>query len=256
MTQMKQSAVFMLLVGVFAAVCLNAAEGDSSCTMKTTHQYGFLGGGISWFDDSKLNDRLALSNLPKFKEYAMTISIGGRKDMKRMTMESVITGHFWRDKVSSNQRISLWSGDIFWNGGYNILPSEQSLTLFPYVGLGVGLNTMRLRSDTKTFSGLLTSTDHALFLTQGSVIFNVGLGSDLFLVKPDKTRSMVIGIRAGYSYDLYNAKNWYSDGTTISDLPVLRHNGGFIRLVIGGMGNRKHCEKSPEPSAEKGMKKE
>jgi hypothetical protein len=243
--------VFLLIV-VMSTGQLYANESDSGCTMKATHRYGFLGGGFSWFDDSKLNEMLTSSNLPKFKEYAMTVSLGGRKDMGKLIMESVITGYFWKNMVSStNQRVSLMSGDIMWNHGYNFLTSGMPLTLFPYVGLGVGINTMQLRSDRKTFSELVATAgdpDHALFLSQGAVLFNVGLGSDLFLVKPDKTKTMVIGIRAGYSYDLYTGKKWYSNGTTVSDLPSLHHNGGYVRLVIGGEGNHNHHEKSPSPT--------
>jgi hypothetical protein len=236
---------------------VSARECDSSCTMKAGHQYGFLSAGISWFDNAKLNGMLVSSNLPKLKEYAMTASIGGFKEMRRMTMENVITGNFWKDKVLSNQRVSLWSGDLFCNCGFNTVNPETPFTLFPYVGFGLALNTMQVKNDTKSFSEFLTSTatgteNTSSFLSQGTVLFNAGLGSDLFLVKPDSSKSMVIGIRAGYSYDLYTAKKWYSHGTAVSDLPSLNRNGGYIRLVVGGMGNHKktaHC-------AEKCMKTE
>jgi hypothetical protein len=39
---------------------------------------------------------------------------------------------------------------------------------------------------------------------------------------------------AGYRYDFYTRKNWYSGGTTVTDVPRLRNNGGFIRVIKGG----------------------
>jgi hypothetical protein len=77
----------------------------------------------------------------------------------------------------------------------------------------------------------------------------VGLGFDWFMTSPDKKRTGVIGIRAGYSGDIWGPKSWHSDGTTITDLPSLSHNGGYVRLVFGGMCNCRCDRHGKTPAA-------
>jgi hypothetical protein len=248
---MMRVRLFVLLVAVVVCAGASALEQDSACPIKPSRHFGFIGGGASWLDISKVNDVLAVSNLTKFKEYAATVSIGMQNDKGRFIMEHVITGHFWKEKVSLNRRESLWSGDAFANCGFNVFGSETPAALYPYVGLGAAINTLQLRTDTKTFSECLTSNDRSLFLMQGAVLFNVGIGCDVFIMHPSKQRSMVVGIRAGYAGDVFTAKKWHSDGTTISEFPALKHDGGYIRLVLGGMGkgNCKHREKEDTSAA-------
>ncbi len=238
---------------LFAAVVLAgayASEGDSTCPLKPGRHFGFVGGGASWLDISKVNDMLAVSDLARFKEYAATVSIGMQNNKERFVVEHVITGHFWKEKVRSNQRVSLWSADAFGNCGFNLFGSAAPAALYPFAGLGAAINTLQLRRDTKSFSELLSSNDRSKFLTQGAILFNVGIGSDVFIKKAGTDKVLVIGFRAGYAGDVFTAKKWHSDGTTISELPAFRHDGGYVRLVIGGLG-KGHCnhrEKSPEPA--------
>jgi hypothetical protein len=231
-------------------------QGDSACPMHRGRHFGFIGVGAALLDNTKFNDRLEAAILPQFKKYASTFSLGVRGGRGRLISEHVLTGYFWKDKVRANERGSLWSAEAAGKCGFNLLKPGAAAALFPYAGLGFAFNTLRLQKDSATFSDLLAAAaprDHALFLTQGAFLFDVGLGIDLIKSKPDKKKTMMIGIRAGYTGDIWAPKSWHSDGTTVTDLPALSHNGGYVRLVIGGMGEHgehgRCCHRPATPAA-------
>jgi hypothetical protein len=157
----------------------------------------------------------------------------------RMTTEAALSGNFLKDRKNGNLRASLWSADAVVNAGCNTLPGDMPLRLFPFIGFGLAGDFLNLRADEKSLSQLLTSNEPNAALWQGAILFNAGIGSDFVVSIPGKKSVFAMGVRAGYRYDLYTGKKWYSGGTTVTDVPQLRNNGGFVRLILGGWDDRR-----------------
>lgn len=233
----------LMVVSVFIMVFqAKSMDFDTNDTMKITRHYGFIGTGTTWFTNSNLNNYLESKGLSSFKDYSVSVSLGRHWESGSMVMEHALTGNFWEDNKNAGFRSTLWSADMFMNSGYNIFAANVPMSLFPYFGFGIGLNTMRIRSDSKTLPQLMVSQEPNSFLWQPSFLFDLGIGSDAIFSMTDKKRGLTIGLRAGYSYDIYTAQNWYSNGITISDVPKLRQNGGYVRIILGGWGDHKHMK--------------
>jgi hypothetical protein len=157
-------------------------------------------------------------------------------------MEAAVSGNFWKDNINGNVRTSLWCADAIANAGGNTLPQDISIRLFPLIGFGLAGNYLHVNAHEKTLPEFMTSKEPNSALWQIAILFNAGIGSDFVLATPGKKSGMAMGVRAGYRYDLYTAKNWTSDGTTVTGLSQLRNNGGYVRLIIGGWSG-KHMKK-------------
>jgi hypothetical protein len=179
-------------------------------------------------------------DVPAFCENPVTLSIGGHMEQGNSVFESVISGSVWKSRLRSNIRTTLMSGDVFINSGVNVMGDGEPMAYFPFVGLGFGFNAMQRGIDKMTISDLATNPQQSVFLWQGALLVNGGVGTDLFFIDPNKKGNLVLGIRAGYCYDVYTMERWYTRGTKISDLPSPRHCGAYIRLVIGASGNAAH----------------
>jgi hypothetical protein len=228
-------SLFIAAMGLYGAP-VRQGEIDTIGT-EAIRNYVFAGGGATWFDISKLNNKLGLLNVPAFSDHALSLSLGGRMDQGNSIFESVVTGNFWKGQVRSNVLTTMWSGDVFINSGINLFRAEEPISFFPYIGAGLGFTTMSMGSDQKKVSELATNPQQPVFLWQGSVLANAGLGADLFFIDPDKKGSLVLGIRAGYCYDIYTMERWYSRNTKVFDLPSLRHSGAYVRIVLGSAGS-------------------
>jgi hypothetical protein len=213
-------------------------DNDSTCMTKISRQYGFISPGGAQISTRRLNEYLATQGVSAFRTTEPTLSLGMHKELQRLIMESNFTMRFWRDRKNADMRTSLFMGDIVWNTGYNVLPTEIPVNLFPYLGLGVGLNSIRFRSDTKTLAQLRASSDPNVLVSQAAFLLNAGVGSDFILSNKEKTRGMVIGLRAGYLLDpLSKRRDWYSGRTEIEDMPNLKQSGVYGRIILGGWGS-------------------
>lgn len=213
---------------------------DSACTQSPTRHFGFIAPGVSWIDADKLNDFLATQGISSFKDVAPTLSLGGSKEYRRLIFESNLTMRYWHERVNSNVRTSLFMGDMMWNTGYNLLPPSFMTRVFPYAGIGFGINSIYLRNDTATFADMRSSQNTNSMLWKAKFLINAGLGTDLILTKDKSGPGLVMGLRAGYLYDPFNHnKSWYSSGTEIKGMPDLRQSGAYIKLILGGWGHHK-----------------
>jgi len=245
---MKKSLSNRMAFGVisvlFISLQLSAADSDTACPKKPTLQYGFIGVGAAWVDDSKLNDKLNSMGVSSFKDIALSISLGKHDEYGAVITEGALSGSFWKENKNGNLRTSLMGADAVFNLGCNTLPRGLPARLFPFVGVGLAGNFINMRADEKTLPELLASNEPKADLWQGAILFNAGIGSDFVIAIPGKKSCFAMGVRAGYRYDLYTSKNWYSDGTTITGIPQLHNNGGYIRLIFGGWDDKhmkKHC---------------
>jgi hypothetical protein len=214
---------------------------DSACTTMVSRTYGFISPGLTWVNNNDLNSFLGTEGIASFNTMSPTFSLGGHREMKRLIMESNLNFRYWRDNVDNGLRTSLFASDIVCNTGINVLPATMPVTLFPYLGLGAGLNTLHFRRDTKTLAQVLTFSGSDAMLWQASFLINLGLGADFILAKADGTHGLVLGLRGGYLFDPYNGdKDWNLGGTEVEDVPNFKQSGPYVRLILGGWGTHKH----------------
>jgi hypothetical protein len=224
------------VAAMLAAPYLHAMDRDSTCIQRNFLAYGLVGAGISWVNLTGVNNGLAARGLSTFREFTPTIAIGGHKEFDRMIVESNVTGLFWKDRVNSSVRTSLWIGNIVWNTGFNVLPSSLPIIAFPFAGIGAGLNGIHFRSNEKTLSDILVSKDPNSTLWQTAFLLNVGAGADLRIAVGDRNGGAVIGVRGGYAFDPFLKSKWYSDGIRVTGLSPVVQSGAFMRLVLGRWG--------------------
>jgi hypothetical protein len=231
----------VLLVS-FTSASAHSMDNDSMMMkmMKPTHEFGYISPGFSWINFGDFNNSLISLRLSPFPEQAWTLTLGKYKDWNRFIMESHITIRMWGDNIDSTRRSFLGAGDIIMNAGFNVLPPAMPLDLYPYLGLGAGLNCLTIRSDTKTLSDLLASTEPNSMLWQATPLLDLGIGSNFLLGSKDGSMGFAVGLRIGYLVDLYMNKKWNSDMTTVSGLPSITQNGAYLRLTLGGWGKHHH----------------
>ncbi len=235
----------LLAVIVMAASTLVQA-GEVNCDtgmmkmMKPTHEFGYVSAGSAWLTLGKVNSFLNGQGLSGFPEQAWSLSFGRYKDFRRLVMESDLTLRIWGDNLNAGLRTSLFAGDITWNNGFNVLPPEWVGSLYPYLGLGIGLNNLYFRDNSKTLAELRTTTEPNSNVWELTPLLNLGLGSNFLFANNDRSKGLVVGLGAGYLVDLYYTKRWMSDGIYISDLPSISQTGPYVRLVLGAWGKHHH----------------
>jgi hypothetical protein len=253
---MKKSLINRIALGtlsvLFIALQSSAMESDTARMKKPTLHYGFIGVGAVWFDNSKLNDYLNSMGVSSFKDLAVSVSLGQHNEYDRIILEGALSANFWKDNITVNMRTSLWCADVIGNVGCNTLPKDMPVRLFPLIGVGLAGNYLHVNANKKTLSEFIKSKEPNSALWQMAILFNAGIGSDFVLPIPGKKSGFAMGVRAGYRLDLYTAKNWTSDGTTITDVPQLLDNGGYVRLIIGGWSGKHMKKQCCSPDSSKG----
>jgi hypothetical protein len=229
-------AFFFLLLCSFSVTAMHFGKSDSStCSTMITRHFGYFEPGASWLSMDNLNNYLVIHGLSPFNDRSPSLTIGHRKELKRLYLESGFTFRYFDDHTKTNLKASLYNGTYLWNTGFNLLPQASPVTLFPYAGMGVGGVYMHVRSDSRAFSDAIVSNGPDFTMWQGAFLLNAGVGSDLILTKA--ARGFVVGIRGGYIFDPFTSKReWRSSGTKITNLPDVDQSGPYVHLLIGGWG--------------------
>jgi hypothetical protein len=152
----------------------------------------------------------------------------------------VTTLRIFGDNLDSANRTSLYMGNISCYGGVNVLPINLPVNLYPYLGFGLGLNMLHIRSNERAVTDILASSEPDPFLWQVTGLLDLGVGSEL--KHSIKTGGLAIGLRMGYLVDLKKNKKWIAGGTRVTGISSISQNGPYIRLVLGGWENRKKHE--------------
>ncbi len=231
-------AFILILLSSLSVAAMNFEKYDSStCSTKVTRQFMFIQPGAAWLSVEKLNDYLILQGLSRFSDRSPSLTIGHRKEFKRLYFESGITFRYYDDHTKANLKTSLFNGTYLWNTGFNTLPPALPVTLFPFAGMGIGGTYVHVRSDSRAFSEAIVSNGPDITMWQGAFLLNAGVGSDFIVTKA--SNGFVVGIRGGYIFDPFTKKrDWRSHGTKITNLPTLDQSGPYIQLVLGGWGER------------------
>lgn len=233
------AAVLAASISLYAGTSVSdsTCKTDTSChKSKLTRSYGFFQAGIATVDQEKLNKTLSSSGLTGFDPLTVSFAIGGHREYRRLISDGQFSSAHWRKNDDGSVRTSLMSFNLSSNTGVNILPHDFNLNLFPFAGLGVGINKLHINRQSATFNEVVTTTIADKTLRQGTLTFNAGLGTDFTVPKDNKKSGFVIGVRGGYQLPLYTSK-WFSEGTKVSGLPDLKQQGFYVRVVIGGWNN-------------------
>lgn len=232
----------IVLLVAFTSAPAHTMDNDSTMMkmMRPTHEFGYISPGFSWISFGTFDNYLKTIGLTSFPQQAWTLSLGKYRDWDRFVMESHIMARLWGDNLSGTLRSSMGMGEIIMAAGFNVLPPVMALDLYPYLGIGAGLNWLNFRTGAKTLPNLLQSTDSNSMLWQATPLLDLGIGSNYLLCNKDGTMGFDFGLRIGYLVDLYMNKKWYSGQIGISGLPSINENGAYIRLTIGGWGKHHH----------------
>jgi hypothetical protein len=240
--------LFSLVMGAMISLQADTSMADSTIAVdstcqkrKPTRSYHFFQTGIIQVDPEKLNDKITTVGCTGFDSYTFTGALGGHKEHKRFISEDQFTGSWWRRNDDNVLTSSLAAFNFSKTLGFNILPYDFNLNLFPYAGLGIGMNRLQIHQESVSLSYALSSVVPDRVFRQGQVTFNGGAGSDFIIPSRDGRCGFTIGVRGGYQIPLYTSK-WHSKRTIISDLPDLKQQGFYVRLAVGGWGE--HGKKS------------
>jgi hypothetical protein len=243
---LSRIAVTVLLSAAFVwAVPETTCKADSAMMLKRkpTHEFHYISPGYSWIGFQDFNKALNAQGFSAFPEKVWSLTFGGYKDYRRLVMEHFLTLGIWGDNFDNGLRSSLMNAGFVANLGFNVLPPELGVSVYPYIGLGVGTMSLRVKSSTKTFTQLLASAEPNLNMWQITPLLNFGVGSNYILSKKDAAKGLAVGMRAGYLLDLYNNKKWRSDGMTVTGIPSIMQSGAYVRLIIGGWHEHKRMKR-------------
>lgn len=242
MRSIKFLSAAILFSAVLFAPSANEKSIDSSVNRSPTNEFGFVSPGIIFTDLEDINNSLATLGLSSFPGHAWTLSFGSHTERGRWISEGVTTLRIFGDNLDSANRTSLYMGNISCYSGVNVLPIKLPINLYPYLGLGLGLNMLHIRSNERAMADLLALSEPNPFLWQVTGLLDLGVGSEIkHLIK---TGGLAIGLRLGYLVDLHKNKKWTADGTRVTGISSISQNGPYIRLVLGGWDSQKKHEQS------------
>jgi hypothetical protein len=214
--------------------------------LNPTREFSFIGIGVYDVNLDDLNSRLNSSGISGFDPTAFNLSFGRHIEIKRLMLEGECSGLAWGENIDNGMRTSLYAANIKGHLGVNLLPNDGRISLTPHAGMGGGINGLRICSDKKTLNQAIENSDPDVTIWQGSFLLQVGLAADYVLASHDGQKGFVVGIRAGYQFAPVLTP-WYSDDIPISDMPDMRQQGVFAKLVLGGWKPLRHkrccCEK-------------
>jgi hypothetical protein len=219
----------------------------AACPKAKIRSHHFVGGGAMKIDPDKLNSSLANNGLSAFDNMAGTFTMGKQSSVKRLIWEKELTLSGWKHNLNSNTRSTLSAGSLLWNTGFNVLNPELPFAVFPYAGAGIGFNTIRFRTESKSMTDVLTYSEKEsnVQLWQAALLLNVGLGADFTFAPPDRSKGIVIGVRGGYLFDPITDKIWRDRHTEVNGLSALERSGPYARLVVGmWKHHEKRCDRS------------
>jgi hypothetical protein len=242
-----QRLIGSVAVLVTAAVVFAGTEKQDSSSRadsalqgpKPTRQYGLLGLGTAGADPAALNTKLKSMGLSEFDSYGGNLAFTGHTEFNRVILEGGVDGLFWDDQANDALQTTLLAGNLSGNIGGNILPAGQTVNLWPFAGLGLGVNYLRIRNKEKTLTQALASMEPDVKVVQAAFLISAGLAADFVFPNKDKKKGFVMGLRGGYTYGPAISR-WNMDDIHITDIPDFKQSGAFFRVVLGGWGPKRH----------------
>jgi|GEM_PF-1974636 len=196
-----------------------------------------VGGRINFYDFDDMNHTLGQAGLPDVASEAAGVIVAFRhaKPGSRWNVENSFEA-LWSD--SNDGRVLNGTASLYRDFAlhsrlmYDIASQKRLTRLFPYIGVGVGLQALR------TYKNVPGGGSFVLTLAQEvqKNRFNytsIPLEAGLSLEQGFRTRiyDIFIGIRGGYTYRVLNS-DWALDGDIVVDLPKPAAGAPFLMFTI------------------------
>lgn len=222
----------MLLVTPFSPIQAEQESSDNNVEESVVIPFfSFGGAGIS-VDD--INDLIIPKGYRRFKDYSFLIGGGFYKKFGRNILEIEMRGIRWKTRKRGTNQSSLKGIHGLIHYGFNVLPSQR-IALFPYVGGGIGKVWLGLTRTSTPFDTLLVEPVTDISLDQRAFILDAGIGFDITIQRKrcSSGNPLILGLRAGYTFDPTDKNDWYDDNTMITGGPKLALSGPYARISIG-----------------------
>lgn len=246
MFNVRRLIASMAVLVTALAISANSEKQDSSNQTdnafqkpKSTRHYGLIGFGTVGADPEVLNTKLKSMGLSEFDSYGGNLTFTGHTEFNRLILEGSVDGIFWNDQENDALQTTLLAGNLSGNIGGNILPPGQSVNFWPFAGLGLGVNYLRIRNKEKTLAQALESLEPDVKVVQAAFLISAGLAADFVFPNKDKKKGFVIGLRGGYTF-VPAISRWNMEDVYITDIPNFKQSGAFFRVVLGGWGPKRH----------------
>jgi len=223
----------LCIVGTLAGsiALAECPAGKSGCNFVINRSY-FTGGG-SLYNTDAINSMISANGYHGLRKYAYTIGGGFGWQAGRIINSLELQGVAWREQKLNTLLSNMYgvSGRI--HTGVNVLP-QGPLMLYPAIGFGTGRVRLGLSADEADFGQLLAGEVQKVDIKQRIVVVAAGLGFDYVApASAGRLRAVLLGLRAGYEWDVSRKADWWSDDVTITAGPKFRASGPYVRLTIG-----------------------
>jgi hypothetical protein len=218
-------------------------HGKTSTVYKAMH-YFFSGG--SFVDNRDVSTKMEDLGYPGFSRYNLLLGGGGFRCHGRLVEGGDVEALLWRRNTSGNKESRFGAGRAVSYLGVSLL-NKPHLAVFPLVGLGAGISSLRAGPIEVPFDSgfsVPSQTPPKGFMYQGSFLVDLGIGA--FFSRPShggKHRKLTLGLRSGYMFDPVETHKWFRDGISLKGGPDSNLSGPYLRLTIGiSKLNSDRCE--------------
>jgi hypothetical protein len=180
-----------------------------------------------------MNDFLTDNGFADISRNAVVVGFGSNGFFRRFVSGLQLNGLFWKKDERGNL-VTQFSGIYgLLSAGFNILPPENAIKLYPLLDFGPGLMKLTLREDEVSFDDAVDEPSQTRHFWQGGLIIGFGAGFDYVLPLAKKGKNITLGLRAGYMYDPTDRNDWQLEGADVRNGPEAVFSGPYARLTIG-----------------------
>jgi hypothetical protein len=240
-------SVFLFLFSPTASGQEKEIEKIKKFIEKNRVNAAYLMAGINYLSVSYLNAFLESKGLPAVGGYYFSLGLGGHV-IHNKWVAGLELAHTLEKEGSGamNFKTSAIAKYGVLNFGY-LLHNKKGLMFYPYVGVGVGKLTLRVRENNIDSFDDITGYQKGSEARTTNFLVNTGFALDFFYkynANKKGQNNLVLGIRAGCIFSPYR-KHWRVNHAEVPDGPDSGIYGPYIRLVIG-MGGwvKKFIEKA------------
>jgi hypothetical protein len=193
----------------------------------------YLSIGGATISENTLNRYLYPLGFKAPKDWGTQLGVGFFA-RKKLVFEMEFNGILGKKREwgSNVTKLSILTSSV--NFGYNVLPRNHVLSLYPYIGSGFGRTFLELNQEKATLSEAVNDEISKVKLDKRNYTIRAGLGFDADLSKKHKNnKKMNIGFRVGYQFDVSDKDDWYFDKVKIDNVGSLRASGVYAKLIIG-----------------------
>jgi len=191
--------------------------------------------GSGALDLSDLNMRLSSYGYPTLPQWYFTL--GGIYQLSDgRVIGEVEYIRYINNSVTYNNYIATAGGWCSWvNIGYALI-NLPFLQIYPIAGIGGGTLSVKVTEDFSSsgFNNILSQTNKIVELEKATYTAFVGGGVDFVIdMGSDSPVDLLLGVRAGYVFDLSGSSGWASQGVALPGGPSSGFSGALIRVFIG-----------------------